>query len=125
MCSFITNKLERASTFIATSWIPQSPYTFAFATSAGIYGRRLGETYAAGYISSFFINKTVVFMGSETLGRAAGIAIVAPMFTPELTSLAVAATGFVMFYVAVLIGNLIHKIFSHCCKKEATPVSTT
>jgi hypothetical protein len=128
MCTYIANKLERGSAFISSSWVPKSPYTFAFATCAGIYGKRLGETYAAGYISNIFINRSAAYtlatIGNETIGRAAGIAIVAPMLTPELTTLAVFAAGCVMFYVAVLIGNLIHKIFTHCCKKPTTMPTT-
>jgi hypothetical protein len=119
MCTFIADKLTRVSAFVSSSWIPQSPYTLVFATCGGVYGRRLGETYAAGYISNYFINKTIIYMGSETLGRAAGVAIVAPMFTPELTALAVLAAGCMMFYIAVLIGNIIHKIFTYCRKQPS------
>lgn len=118
MCVYIVNKIERGMTYVSKSFVPQSPYTLAFGSFAWWYGKRLGETYAPGYISDYFINRTITYMGSETLGRTTGMMIVAPMFTPELAPLAAFAAGCVMCCIAILIGNLVHKLFSCCWNRN-------
>ena len=62
---------------------------FSICIGAAIYGRRVGATYAPGYISDFLIRRTILFMGSETLGKITGATIIAPMFTPDLIPMAV------------------------------------
>jgi hypothetical protein len=115
------SRFELGVARLSTSWIPKKPWIWAFAGLAGSYGKRLGETYAAGYISGFFINRTIIFMGSETMGRITGITIVAPMFTPDLVPWGISLSAFVMFYFAVLIGNLVDKILSYRSSKSAQP----
>lgn len=111
MYTAAVNKLEASFSFVFKMSIPRHPAVIGFATCAGIYGRRIAQTYAPGYISDFFISRTIVFMKSETLGRVTGITIVAPMLTPDLIPYAEWFACSAMTLTAILIGNLVYYIF--------------
>ncbi len=81
------------------------------------YGKRVALTYAPGIVANYFINSTIVFTGSTVTGKALGITIVAPMFTPSVVPWVAFGIGCALFYIVAVICNLIQK---YLLKKAAT-----
>lgn len=112
MYNYLRDKINAGTTVLATAWIPQTPAVAVFAGCSLWYGRQVALTYAPGYLANYFINLTVAFMGTATVGKVIGATIVAPVMTPSMTPFIATAVGLAMFYCASVIGNLIKKIFS-------------
>jgi hypothetical protein len=73
------------------------------------YGKRVALTYAPGIVANYFINSTIVFTGSTVTGKALGITVVAPMFTPSVVPWVAFGVGCALFYTVAVICNLIQK----------------
>ncbi len=97
---------EKTVAAVSTAWIPRKPWIGFVGVCACWYGRRVALTYAPGYVANYFIQATIVFTGSATIGKATGIALVAPMFTPSVVPWVATITGLALLYSVVLICNL-------------------
>jgi hypothetical protein len=122
MYDYLVEKIESGVQAISTAWIPKKPWIAAVAAGASWYGRRVALTYAPGKIADFCINRTIVFMGSETAGKIVGATIVAPLIVPDLTPLVAVAAGAIAFYLIAAIGNLVQHLFERWQQSRQPPI---
>ena len=112
----IAARLEQGVAYGAALLIPKSPILAVVGAGVWIYGRWVAITYAPGLLADHFINMTIVFMKSATIGKAVGVALIAPIFTPQVLPFVVDLTGFGAAALVVIIGNLAIK---HLMKKKS------
>lgn len=108
----VVQQTEKIISMGVSSGIPQRPWIAAVASAACWYGRRVALTYAPGYLANRFIQMTILFLGSETMGTLIGTTVVAPMLTPSLVPTAAMVAGLALFYLTTVSANLVVKIIS-------------
>ena len=111
----MASSLQKGASYGVSLLVPESPALFLIGTAAWYYGRCVAITYAPGAVANHFIQITVVFMKSITIGKAVGTAVIAPILTPQVLPFVIEVTGCGAFAVVVIIGNL---MLRHLLKKK-------
>lgn len=100
------------SNFFSTVASYSTPYHRVITVTAfgtGVYLKLLTDTYGPGVLAELCIQATIRAVGNVTIGRAFGIACVAPSFVPQAMPYFSPGVGLIGGYFVMVVMNIIAK----------------